>query len=92
MAEDTRRLLKVFGVCVTDFEAEAARLAAAADALSAAAGPEQLAQLLTDVADLCRELNTRWLETTQHIFATQGQLLARCAEAARKLQGKGPPA
>ena len=91
MAEDTRRLLKVFGVSVTDFEDEAARLATAADALSAASGPEQVAELLTDVADLCRELNTRWLETTQHIFAAQNQLLARCAEVARKLQGKGRP-
>jgi hypothetical protein len=91
MAEDTRRLLKVFGVSVTDFEDEAARLVAAADALSAASGPEQVAELLTDVADLCRELNMRWLETTQHIFAAQNQLLARCAEVARKLQGKGRP-
>ena len=91
MADETRRLLKVFGVSVTDFEAEAARLVAAAEQLTAERGPEEVARLLNDVVDLCRELNTRWLETTQHVFAAQNQLLARCAEAARKLQGKGQP-
>jgi hypothetical protein len=30
MADETRRLLKVFGVAVTDFEAEAEKLEAAA--------------------------------------------------------------
>ena len=42
-------------------------------------------QALKDVTELCRELNTRWLETTQHIFAIQNQLLDRCAEAATRL-------
>jgi hypothetical protein len=87
MADETRKLLKVFGVAVTDFEAEAERLAAAADQLAGAASKEEVAKLLRDAAELCRELNTRWLETTQHIFAIQSRLLARCAEAAAKLQG-----
>ena len=86
MADETRQLLKVFGVCVTDFEAEAARLAEAADRLAAGGPAEQVAGLLKDVTDLCRELNTRWLQTTQHIFEAQNRLLARCAEAAGRLQ------
>jgi hypothetical protein len=41
--------------------------------------------LLKDTTDLCRELNTRWLETTQNIFATQNRLLLRLADAAARL-------
>ena len=86
MADETRRLLKTFGVAVTDFEAEAEKLAAAAGKLAADSGKDQIAKLLKDVTELCRELNTRWLETTQHIFAIQNRLLASCAEAATRLQ------
>jgi hypothetical protein len=86
MADETRRLLKVFGVAVTDFEAEAEKLEAAATRLTAASGKDQIAKLLKDATELCRELNTRWLETTQHIFATQNRLLSRLAEAAARLQ------
>jgi hypothetical protein len=81
-AEETRRLLKVFGVSVTDFEDEAARLEAAASQLAASGDPQQAAKLLQDGSELCREMNTRWLETTQHVFAMQNQLLARLAEVA----------
>jgi hypothetical protein len=87
MADETRRLLKVFGVAVTDFEAEAEKLEAAAAQLSAASGKDQIGKLLKDVTEPCRELNTRWLETTQHIFARQNRLLSRLADAAARLQG-----
>ena len=82
MADETRRLLKTFGVAVTDFEAEAEKLQAAAVQLSADSAKDQIVKLLRNASELCRELNTRWLETTQHIFAIQNQLLARCADAA----------
>ena len=86
MADETRKLLKIFGVAVTDFEAEAEKLEAAAAQLSADSGKDQIAELLKDATELCRELNTRWLETTQHVFAIQNRFLARCAEAAVRLQ------
>ncbi len=86
MADETRRLLRVFGVAVTDFEAEAEKLEVVAAQLSTASGKEQIGKLLKDVTELCRELNSRWLETTQHIFATQNRLLSRLADAAAKLQ------
>ena len=86
MSDETRRLLKVFGVSVTDFEDEAERLAAAADQLSDAGGKDQVAKLLQDATELCRELNTRWLETTQHVFAIQNRLLSRCAAAADRMK------
>jgi hypothetical protein len=87
MNDDTRKLLKVFGVAVTDAEAEAERLAGAAAQLSAGAGKEEVARLLKDASDLCRELNTRWLEITERVFAIQGRLQQQLAEAGARLQG-----
>ena len=87
MNDDTRKLLKVFGVAVTDAEAEAERLAGTAAQLSASAGKEELAKLLKDASDLCRELNTRWLEITQRVFAIQGRLHQQLSEAGARLQG-----
>ena len=87
MNDDTRKLLKVFGVAVTDAEAEAARLAGSAAQLSASASKEEIAKLLKDGGDLCRELNTRWLEITQRVFAIQNHLQQQLAHAGAKLQG-----
>jgi hypothetical protein len=86
MNDETRKLLKVFGVAVTDFEAEAEKLAAAAGQLTAESGKDQVAKLTQDAAELCRELNTRWLEITQRVFALQDRLLSGCAEAAAKVK------
>ena len=83
--DDTRKLLKVFGVAVTDAEAEAERLAATAAQLSAGADKEEVAKLLKDASDLCRELNTRWLEITQRVFAIQSRLHQQLAEAGARL-------
>jgi hypothetical protein len=85
--DDTRKLLKVFGVAVTDAEAEAERLAGTAAQLSASAGKEELAKLLKDASELCREVNTRWLEITQRVFAIQSRLQQQLAEAGAGLQG-----
>ena len=90
MNDDTRKLLKVFGVAVTDAEAEAERLAGTAAQLSASAGQQEIAKLLKDASDLCRELNTRWLEITQRVFAIQSRLQQQLAEAGARLQGTDP--
>ena len=60
MNNDTRKLLKIFGVAVTDSEAEAEKLVARALQLSTNSNKEEIVALLKDGADLCRELNTRW--------------------------------
>jgi hypothetical protein len=86
MNDETRKLLKVFGVAVTDFEAEALKLGATAGQMSGSTGKDQLVALLKDMTDLCRELNTRWVETTQHVFGIQSRLLSQIAEAAARLQ------
>jgi hypothetical protein len=79
MNEDTRKLLKVFGVAVTDAEAEAERLAGTAAQLPASASKAEIAKLLKDGSDLCRELNTRWLEITERVFAIQSSLQQQLA-------------
>ena len=90
MNDDTRKLLKVFGVAVTDPEAEAERLAGTAAQLSASASKEEIAKLLKDASELCRELNTRWLEITQRVFAIQTRLETHLSEAAAKWSGTSP--
>jgi hypothetical protein len=85
--DDTRKLLKLFGVAVTDAEAEAERLAGTAAQPSASTSKEEVAKLLQDASDLCRELNTRWLEITQRVFAIQIRLQTHLSEAAVKWSG-----
>ena len=91
MNDDTRKLLKVFGVAVTDAEAEAERLAGTAAQLPVSASKEEIAKLLKDASELCRELNTRWLEITQRVFAIQSRLQTQLAEAAGKWSGTSSP-
>ncbi len=82
MGDDSRKLLKLFGVAVTEFDAEAERLSTQAAQLSAEAPREQVLAMLKDTADRCRELNQRWLEITRHVFERQDRFLAAIAEAA----------
>jgi len=87
MNGDTRKLLKVFGVAVTDAEVEAERLVNTAVRLSASAGKEEIAKFLKEASDLCQELNTRWLEITDRVFAIQNRLQQQMAEAGARWQG-----
>jgi hypothetical protein len=86
MNDDTRKILKVFGVAVTDSEAEVDKLIARSGRLSTSSN-EDMAALLKDAADLCHELNARWLEVTQRVFAIQDRLQSQLREAATKLLG-----
>ena len=52
MNDDTRRILKTFGVAVTDAEAETERLVARAGQLSPQSTREELAALLKDGSEL----------------------------------------
>jgi hypothetical protein len=84
MSDETRKLLKVFGMAVTDAEVEAEKLAALAAGLSTSSNKDEIAKLLKDASDLCRELDTRWLEITQRVKAIQNQLLSRLSDAAAR--------
>jgi hypothetical protein len=91
MNDDTCKVLEVFGVAVTDAEAEAERLAGTAAQLSGSASKEEVAKLLKDSSDLCRELDTRWLEITERVFAIQTRLQTQLSEAAVKWSGTSSP-
>jgi hypothetical protein len=87
MNDDTRKLLKIFGVAVADAEAGVEKLLARAGQLSPDSPREDVAMLLKDGADLCRELNSRWLEITERVFEMQSRLQAQLAEATAKVHG-----
>lgn len=82
--DETRQLLKIFGVAVTDFEAEAEKLKSVAEQFTAGTDKAEVAGHLKNIAESCCELNTRWLQVTQRVFEAQNELLVRCAEAADK--------
>ncbi len=82
--DETRQLLKIFGVAVTNFEAEAEKLQSVAEQFTAGTEKAEVASHLKNVAESCHELNTRWLQVTQRVFEAQNELLVRCAEAADK--------
>jgi hypothetical protein len=54
-------------------------------------GKEEVAKLLKDASELCRELSTRWLEIPQRVFAMQNRLQTHLSEAAVKWSGTSSP-
>ncbi|MGH7545178.1 MAG: hypothetical protein ACREKI_03245 [Gemmatimonadota bacterium] len=77
--DETRKVLKVFGVAVTDFEAESERLLAALEA--APGSTAETMRALRDALDLLREVNRTWLAATQHLAGLQQRFLERAAAA-----------
>ncbi len=75
--DETRRFLKTFGVAVTDFEEEAARLV---ERLQSSDGGMDALTLLKDLTELCGELNARWFEIHQRIHDLQKHLFSSVAE------------
>lgn len=75
--DETRKILKIFGVAVTDFEEESERL------LSRIAGadPSSAVPALRDALELLREVNQKWLGTTEHLFQIQQRFLERALES-----------
>ncbi|MEE9245130.1 MAG: hypothetical protein V3U63_02915 [Gemmatimonadota bacterium] len=77
---DTRRLLKVFGVAVTDFEQASDQLLARVDAAGTDASGE-LVQTVRELFELITETNARWFAITDRMFETQRKLLTDLTEA-----------
>ncbi len=89
MAEDaTRRLLKIFGIAVTDFEEKSTRILERAKALVDTGGnPSGFLPLFEELCRASRDLNTQWMEVTEHIIEAQNHAysgLLRIAEEARR--------
>jgi hypothetical protein len=73
--EDTRRLLRTFGVTVTNFEERSAQLLEQAKQLRQAGDSDGMLSVLKDFAGELLDLQGRWLEVTNHILSQQRQVL-----------------
>lgn len=77
MADElTRKMLKVFGVAVTDFEDASRRLQEQAKA----AALQDLLGLAGQAMAASAEVTHRWLEVSRSLFAEQGRLHAELAQ------------
>ena len=87
MAEDsTRKLLRVFGVAVTDFEDASVRIRERAKA----AAPQDLLPLAGEALAAAAEVNRCWLGVTRFIFEEQARLQAEMGQ--RIAAARGGPA
>jgi hypothetical protein len=77
--EDTRKLLRTFGVTVTNFEARTAQFLEQAKQLHRSGDPERMLPLLRDFARELLDLQGRWLEITNHVLSQQRQVLTEIA-------------
>lgn len=68
MAEDTRKLLKIFGVKVTDFEEKSREIVGKAQEAAKKRDADNLLPLFEDLIALAMDLNKWWLEVTQRVF------------------------
>jgi hypothetical protein len=77
--EDTRKLLRTFGVTVTNFEERTAQLLEQAKQLRQEGNSDAMLPLLKDFAGELLDLQGRWLEITNHIITEQRQVLTDIA-------------
>lgn len=79
--DETRRMLKIFGIAVTDFEQESKELLSRVQSLEAGASDE-LVGTLRDLLELISETNEKWQMATEYLFGLQRRV---CADAIRLL-------
>ncbi len=84
--DELRRILKVFGVSVTDFADEAGRIRERAGRLSEAP-PEEIAGLLRDLCELLSDVEEKFAEAGRAVEAIKRDLFSTIAEAARARAG-----
>jgi hypothetical protein len=88
--EDTRKLLRTFGVTVTNFEERSAQLMDQAKQLRQAEDSDGMLSLLKDFAGELLDLQGRWLEITNHILSRQRQVLTDIATLVSEWGQKSP--
>ena len=70
--DPTRRLLRVFGVKVTDYEE---RTAALLERAAAATERDDLLELMTEAIELTADVNARLRDVTNHVLDTQARVM-----------------
>jgi hypothetical protein len=77
--EDTRQLLRTFGVTVTNFEERTTQLLEQAKQLRQAGDSNGMLTLLKDFAGELLDLQRRWLDITNHTLSQQRRVLTEIA-------------
>jgi hypothetical protein len=75
--DPTRRLLRVFGVTVTEYEERTAALLERA----AATERDDMLQLMTEATQLTATLNARLRDVTNHVLDTQARVMTELRAA-----------
>ena len=75
--DPTRRLLRVFGVKVTDYEERTAALLERA----AATERDDMLQLMTEAMELTADVNARLRDVTNHVLDTQARVMTELRAA-----------
>jgi DNA replication initiation complex subunit (GINS family) len=76
--DPTRRLLRVFGVTVTEYEE---RTAALLERAVAATERDDMLQLMTEATELTANLNARLRDVTNHVLDTQARVMTELRAA-----------
>ncbi|GBC75396.1 hypothetical protein HRbin06_00714 [archaeon HR06] len=77
MSLETKKLLKLFGVAVTDFEEESKRII---ENLGQAKSLEEKVKLLKDTLELINEVHIRWIDVTQFLIESEKRLIFKVIE------------
>ncbi len=89
---ETKKLLKVFGVAVTDFEDESQRMIQRATELGGSIGPEtpkKFIELARDAVELIADLNAKWLEVTNYLQTQQRKVCDELVQQSQRILGSG---
>ena len=76
--DPTRRLLRVFGVTVTEYEE---RTVALLERAAAATERDDMLQLMTEATQLTATLNARLRDVTNHVLDTQARVMTELRAA-----------
>ena len=76
--DPTRRLLRVFGVTVTEYEE---RITALLERAATATERDDMLQLMTEAIELTADLNARLRDVTNHVLDTQARAMTELRAA-----------
>lgn len=82
--DPTRRLLKVFGVKVTDYEERTERIR---EEIARGPATDQLVQLAAEAVELTVDLNRQLREMSDHVLDTQSTVLSDVKAALDRARG-----
>lgn len=89
---DTKKMLKIFGVTVTDFETESQRIIQEARELAGSPGQKsatKFAEITRDVLELIADMDAKWMDVTNYLQSQRRKMYEELAQTARKLLSSG---